>query len=68
VNDNCEKEIWKPIEGYEDYSVSNFGRIKSFKGITNSERILKQTKDDFGYFRVGLYINGTQKKSQQPLP
>lgn len=26
------KEIWKMIDSYVDYSVSNYGRITSFKG------------------------------------
>jgi len=27
-------EIWKNIKGYPDYQISNFGRVKSFKGST----------------------------------
>jgi hypothetical protein len=30
-----EKEIWKPIKGYEGlYDVSNFGRVKMLKRVT----------------------------------
>ena len=25
------EEIWKPIEGYPGYEISNLGRIKSFR-------------------------------------
>ena len=28
---NLDDEIWKEVKDFEDYSVSNFGRIKSFK-------------------------------------
>ena len=28
--DNLDGEIWKKIEGYDKYEVSNYGRIKSF--------------------------------------
>jgi uncharacterized protein (DUF3820 family) len=33
-----ENEIWKPIPNYEDYQVSNFGRVKSLKN--GKERML----------------------------
>lgn len=32
---NCEFEYWKPITNYEDYMVSNYGRIKSYRGRNN---------------------------------
>jgi hypothetical protein len=49
-------EIWRNIDGY-DYSVSNFGRIKSIK----TGRILKQNKNKKGYLRVGLSKDGIKK-------
>ena len=48
-----EKEIWKTIEGYENYMVSNLGRVKSLK--FSKEKILKQVKDKNNYCRVCLY-------------
>ncbi len=51
-------EIWKDIEGYEDYKVSNLARVKSLK--FGKERILKQGIDNHGYPVVTL-CNGTQK-------
>jgi len=62
---NLENEIWKVVEGYEDYAVSNLGRIKSFKkwhGI--NERILKQCKDSDDYFIVDLYKNKKGKSKR----
>jgi len=56
-----EKEIWKEIEGYEDYFVSNFGMIKSFKGKDINGNILSQSKNSSGYFVVKLYKNGKPK-------
>jgi len=51
-------EIWKTIEEYPDYQVSNLGRVKSLK--FNKEKILKQCKNKDGYFRVDLYRNKKQ--------
>lgn len=31
----CEFEYWKPITNYEDYVVSNYGRVKSYRGGSN---------------------------------
>ena len=33
------QEEWRPIDGYEDYLISNLGRVKSFK--QGKEMILK---------------------------
>lgn len=50
-----EKEIWHKIDiegtNYENYSVSNFGRIKNNK----KDLILKQSKTSMGYLTVVLY-------------
>ena len=46
------KEIWKPIEGYEGlYEVSNYGRIKSIIGFNGHEyvkrnKILKNSRQN----------------------
>jgi hypothetical protein len=55
---NLDGEIWKIIEEYPDYRVSNFGRVKSFKNCRGTnERILKQNEYG-GYFCVYLCKNG----------
>lgn len=51
------KEIWRDIEGYEGYQVSNLGRVKSLK--FGKEQILKVKKDR--YLRIGLCKDGKQK-------
>lgn len=49
------REIWKSIEGFEGlYEVSNSGKIK------NKDRILKQRKNNNGYFLVDLYKSGVR--------
>jgi hypothetical protein len=53
-------EKWKFVEEYNNkYAVSNYGRIKSFQGI--SERILKQNKTKDGYAMVVFCINNKPK-------
>jgi DNA-binding transcriptional regulator YiaG len=55
-------EIWKDILDYNDYQVSNFGRVKSLK--FRKEKILKQIKGNRDYFEVGLSKNGISKPKQ----
>lgn len=57
-----ENEIWKTIENYPDYQISNMGRVKSLNyGRTGKERVLKQGIDKYGYFRVNLYKDKKRK-------
>ena len=65
------KEIWKSINGFDNYMVSNLGRVKSIsrKSISNGgtyirkEKILKYGKHRIGYLYVYLYKeNGKEKK------
>ena len=49
-------EIWKTIEGYEDYDVSNLGNVRSWK-YTNSPRLLKPKAVGRGYLVVSLSQN-----------
>ena len=55
------KEIWKQIENYQDYQVSNLGRVKSLK--KGKERILKAGVDGVGYFTVALCNLGQKAKT-----
>lgn len=58
-----EKEIWKPIKGYEGiYEISNIGRVKSLRRIVNNgycdyfieEKILKTSMNTDGYLKITL--------------
>lgn len=51
------KEIWKIIENYGNYMVSNLGRVKSLKTST----ILKERSTKEGYVRVVLWEKGKGK-------
>lgn len=54
------KEIWKPIEGYEDfYQVSNLGHIKSLQGW-NGHKYVKREKILNGW------ISTTNEMSKRP--
>jgi len=50
---NSKNEIWKIIDGFGDYHISNFGRIKSFKW--GKEKILIPSKNRSGYLYIRLY-------------
>ena len=65
-------EIWKDIKGYENYQISNYGRIKSKTRITKvgiknvkealrKDKVLKPQKLTKGYLGVRLYQNTTGK-------
>lgn len=63
-------EIWKPIPGYLDYKVSNFGRVKSLgrfvrgkhRGYFIEGRILKPIKNKGGYLKVNISVNGQRQE------
>ena len=58
-----EQEIWKPVAGFENYEVSNLGRVKSLNySHTGKEKILKPFKRKDGYLQVILCRNGKVKK------
>lgn len=52
-------EIFKNIEDYSDYKVSNLGNVISVK--YGKTRILKQRKTKNGYLRVALYKDNCYK-------
>ena len=56
---NLPNEVWKPIDGYEKYYVSSFGRIKSLKH--KKEKILTAFPNNKGYYRVCLSNDGKSR-------
>jgi hypothetical protein len=50
-------ERWKAIYGYENYSVSSFGRVRNDNG-----RFIKPSIIGTGYYSVGLYKSGVVRK------
>lgn len=64
------KEIWKEIDGYVDYLVSNLGRVKSKEKYVNSkfglrrrlEKILKPIVGKDGYLETTLFRDKKPKR------
>lgn len=55
-------EVWKQIEGYPNYEVSNLGNVRSLNyNGTGTVQILKQRCTPKGYSSVCLYNNGKRK-------
>ena len=59
------KEIWKPIEGYENrYEVSSLGRIKSLSRYRRkTDYILKHWIGNKGYHYIDLRYKTGKKKT-----
>ena len=56
-------EIYKDIQGYEGYQVSNHGNIKSLgNGKSRKEKILKPVNTTKCYLQVELSKQGKRKK------
>ena len=66
LNTQVGVEVWKAIPGYDDYEVSNKGRIGSWKPFRNfaakpeTIRIVKPSRDKNGYKKVILTKNGVR--------
>lgn len=49
------KTIWKKIDGFSSYEISNYGEIKTYNWKNKGcERIMKPALDGAGYFRTML--------------
>jgi hypothetical protein len=49
------EKIWKTIEGFTSYEISNYGEIKTYNWKNKGyERIMKPALDSGGYFRTML--------------
>ena len=57
------KELWKKIEEFPEYSISNHGRVRADK----SGRILALNENQYGLLQVGMMQNGSQKHRSIPL-
>ena len=57
--ESLKNEVWKNIEGYENYQISNFGRVKSlnFKRSGREQLLSTNAKTPAGYSVVCLRKN-----------
>jgi hypothetical protein len=53
-------EVWKTIEGFEDYEISSLGNVKSLK--YGKEKILNKSINSQGYYCVCLSLNNKKHK------
>ena len=51
------REIWKSIDGFANYEVSSFGRVRN----AATEKMLKPSASHGGYVKVSLSKHGTAK-------
>lgn len=59
------EEIWKTIPEFPNYQVSNMGRVKSLNyNRTRKEKLLRFSKDKYGYLRVTISKEGVKKYVQ----
>lgn len=56
------REIWKEIEDFDGYSVSNYGRIRADR----SGRVLALNDNQYGVVQVGMMRNGIQRHRSVP--
>jgi NUMOD4 motif len=56
-------EEWKTIEHFPEYSVSNYGQVRTNK----SGRILQLNINQYGLLQVGLMKDGVQRHRSVPL-
>ena len=61
------KEIWKKIDGFDKYQISNLGRVKSkertVRNRQRKERIVKPSLNQKGYLQVTLINNENNYKT-----
>ena len=58
------EEIWKSF-GYEDYEVSNFSRVKSYKYDKENGKIMKPYRDTKGYLQIDISLDGRKRKNRK---
>lgn len=51
-------EIFLPVDGFEAYEVSNFGRIRHINKDGSTNMLQQYDTDARGYKKITLYNNG----------
>lgn len=59
------QEIWKTVQGFENYDISNLGNVRSWVDNASKRRtspkLLKPSPDKNGYVSVSLYLNSSTR-------
>ena len=53
-------EVFRSVDGYDNYAVSSFGKIKN----THTGKVLKARTNKYGYLIIDLYENAIRKSYQ----
>lgn len=61
--DNLPNEEWKVIEGFENYEISNYGRVKSLKRITITLRSKREEPEKIMKLFFTKYSNKYLERS-----
>ena len=48
-------EVWKPIDCFDKYMISNMGRLKSFTGKRGEEHLMGNSKSSKSHICVSLH-------------
>jgi len=60
-------EIWKPIDKYDGYEVSNLGRVKSYKVDKVNGKIMKPYRTTKGYLQIDISLDGRKRENRVHL-
>lgn len=61
---NYDEEIWKVIDEFPDYEVSNYGNVRRKFRRLEGYKYLKPQLTERGYLAVILYNNKTKKRKR----
>lgn len=59
------QEQWKTIEGFEDYEISTFGRVKSHKYMRDSILKPRVTHDGYVWYSLSKHGKGHTKRANR---
>lgn len=61
------EEIWKPIDGYQGYMISNLGNVKSYKVDKINGKLMKPYRCTKGYLQIDISLDGRKREHRVHL-